>query len=106
MSLFKIPVTNTPQTFQISLAGKDYSCTCKFNSADEGGWILGFADAETGLSIVENIPLITGANLLDGLDYLGINGKLYVKTDGDDYAVPTFDNLGVESFLYFETEDV
>ena len=104
MSLFKIPVTNTPQTFQISLAGKDYSMTCRWNSAVEGGWSLDFSDAESGEPIVANIPLVTGVNLLDGLAYLGFGGKLYVYTDGDELAVPTLDNLGVESNLYFETD--
>lgn len=106
MSLFKIPVTNVPQVFQIALAGKEYTCTCKWNSAPEAGWILDFSDAENATPIVSNIPLVTGVNLLDGLDYLGFGGKFYVKTDGDDFAVPTLQNLGVESFLYFEVEDV
>lgn len=105
MSLFKIPVTNAPQSFQISLAGKDYTCTCRWNDAEDAGWILDFSDAETSTPIVANIPLVTGVNLLDGLDYLGFGGKLYVKTDGDDFAVPTYENLGVESFLYFEVEN-
>jgi len=106
MSLFKIPLSNEPQTFQIALAGKEYSCTCKYNYTDEGGWILDFADAESGVPIVANIPLVTGVDLLDGLAYLGFGGKLYVKTDGDDFAVPTLENLGIESNLYFEVEDV
>lgn len=106
MSLFKIPLSNEPQTFQIALAGKEYACTCKYNYTDEAGWILDFADAESGVPIVANIPLVTGVDLLDGLTYLGFGGKLYVKTDGDDFAVPTLENLGVESNLYFEVEDV
>lgn len=106
MSLYKIPVTNEPQSFQISLAGKEYVCTCRFNSASDGGWILDFSDAETGADIVSNVPLITGVDLLSGLNYLGFGGKFYVKTDGDDFAVPTYENLGVESFLYFEVIDV
>lgn len=104
MSLFKIPVTNIPQVFQIALAGKEYSMTCKYNSALEGGWLLDFSDAETAVPIIANIPLVTGVNLLDGLGYLGFGGSLYVYTDGDQNAVPTMDNLGVESNLYFETD--
>lgn len=106
MSLFKIPVSNEPQVFQISLGGRDYSCTCKYNYMSEGGWVLDFADADSGEEIVSNIPLITGADLLEGLEYLGFGGSLYVKTDGSDYAVPTLENLGLESFLYFEVDDV
>lgn len=100
--VFQIPVINEPQTFQIALANTDYTLTCKFNSADEGGWVLDIFDANNENAIACNIPLITGANLLDGLQYLGIGGGLYVRTDGDADAVPTYENLGVESFLYFE----
>jgi hypothetical protein len=102
MSLFQIPVTNNPETFQISLAGTTYTLTVKFNSALEGGWVLDIADAENVQKIVCNAPLITGANLLDGLGYLGINGSLFVRTEGNNFAVPTYENLGIESFLYFE----
>ncbi len=102
--LFKIPLQNIPQTFQIQLGGVNYLMTCKWNSAPEAGWVLDLADVNTGLPIAANIPLITGADLLEGLAYLGINGKLYVYTDGGDFSVPTLDNLGVESNLYFQTD--
>ncbi len=105
MSLFKIPVTNEPQSFQIALAGKEYTCTCRYNYMIEAGWILDFSDVDTAEVIVTNIPLVTGVDLLDGLEYLGFGGKLFVRTDGDDFAVPTLENLGVESFLYFEVAD-
>lgn len=105
MSLFKIPVTNEPQSFEIALAGKNYTCICRYNYMTEAGWILDFSDVDTGEVIVTNIPLVTGVDLLDGLEYLGFGGKLYVRTDGDDFAVPTLENLGVESFLYFEVLD-
>jgi len=62
-------------------------------------------DNTTDAPIAMNIPLITGADLLSGLEYLGINGKLYVFTDGDDAAVPTLTNLGVESNVFFQTVD-
>jgi hypothetical protein len=58
----------------------------------------------TNLPIVACVPFITGADLLDGLEYLGIPGQLIVYTDGDDTAVPTLNNLGTESNLYFLTD--
>ena len=100
---FQIPVTNTPQTFGIDIVGKKYLITCKYNNASDAGWCLDLADANTNENIVANIPLVTGANLLEGLGYLGIGGALYVTTDGDPSAVPTLDNLGTESFLFFDT---
>lgn len=101
---FKIPLVNIPQTFQISLAGKNYIALCRWNNSPEAGWVMDFADQVTGLPIVGNIPLITGADCLSGLGYLGFNGSLFVFTDGDDDAVPTLENLGIESNLYFVTD--
>lgn len=106
MSIFRLPLENTPQSFQIALAGKEYTMVCKWNDAFEAGWVLDFADAVTGESIVANLPLVTGVNVLAGLEYLGFAGEIIVFTDGDDLAVPTLDNLGVESNAYFQTSVV
>lgn len=103
-SVFLIPLTNTPQQFEISLANINYIMTCKFNDASEGGWTLDLADQLSGLPIATNLPLITGGDVLAGLGYLGVGGTMYVYTDGDDFAVPTLTNLGVESNLYFVVE--
>lgn len=86
------------------MAGVEYILTCKWNDAGEGGWVLDIADGLTNEPIAANIPLVAGADLLSGLEYLGIDGKLFVQTDGDQEAVPTLTNLGIESNLYFITE--
>ncbi len=104
MTNFLIPLQNVPQKFEIALAGRNYLLTCRWNDVEEAGWIIDLADADTNEQLASNIPLITGANCLDGLDYLGFNGQMIVFTDGDDLAVPTLLNLGVESNLYFRTE--
>lgn len=105
MSVFIVPLENTPQTFDVNLAGVNYTITCKWNDAPEGGWALDFVDTQTNLPIVSYVPIITGANLLVGLEYLGINGQLRAATDGNLDIPPTLDNLGVESFLYFQTDE-
>jgi hypothetical protein len=98
---YLIPLQNIPQTFTISLNAVVYTMTCKWNDSQDAGWVIDLYD-ETGTNaIVCNIPLITGADLLSGLEYLGIGGSLIVYTNGDDTAVPTLDNLGVDSNLYF-----
>lgn len=106
MSNFLLPLTNIPQKFDIALAGVNYTMTCRWNDAPDGGWLLDLANAESGEVIVANVPLVTGGDCLDGLDYLGINGQLAVLTDGDQFAVPTLTNLGVESNVYFITDAV
>lgn len=100
---FVIPLVNTPQSFNIILANTSYIMTCKWNDAPDGGWLIGFSDQLTGVQIVDNIPLICGLDVLAGLQYLGFDGQLVVYTDGDQNAVPTLDNLGVESNLYYVT---
>lgn len=104
MTTFVLPLLNIPQQFEISLGGKDYLMTCRWNNADEGGWAVDFVDVITNLAIVSNIPLITGADCLAGLEYLGFNGELIVYTDGAELQPPTFENLGVESNLYYQTD--
>lgn len=104
MTPFLLPLKNIPQSFEISLAGTNYIMTCKWNDAPEGGWVIDLSDAITDLPIVANVPLVTGVDCLAGLEYLGINGQLIVFTDGNELAVPTLLNLGVESNLYFLTD--
>lgn len=106
MSVFEIPVQNIPQSFQISLAGKNYQMTVRWNDAEGGGWLIDFSDTDSGESIASNLAMITGANILEGLEYLGFNGILFCTTDGNQLAVPTLQNLGVEGKLYFDTDVV
>jgi hypothetical protein len=98
-----LPLVNTPQSFNITLNNINYIMTCRWNSAPDGGWCIGFADQLTGDLIVDNIPLICGVDLLDGLEYLGFGGNLIVYTNGNQFAVPTLDNLGVDCNVYFAT---
>jgi len=102
-TIFTIPVQNVPQQFGISLANTDYLLTVKWNDSPDAGWAMDIADALTSDVIAANIPFITGANLLSGLEYLGIEGAFVVFTDGNADATPTLDNLGVECNLYFLT---
>lgn len=100
---FLIPLVNTPQMFQIVLAGITYLMTAKWNAADDAGWALDISDQNDD-PIACNIPLITGSDCLSGLEYLGIEGNLYVITSGNTpLAIPTLNNLGIDSNLYFAT---
>lgn len=100
---YEIPLMATPQAFSIQLGSTTYSLTVTYRDIDDGGWLLDIADND-GNSLVAGIPLITGANLLAQYPDLGFEGGLWVQTDGanpDD--VPTFDNIGTSSHLYFVT---
>lgn len=98
--VFEIPLTPTPQRFGITLGGVDYVLTVYWAAVEDGGWVLNIADA-SGRPIISGIKLVTGANLLAGYAYLGFTGTLAVQTDHDTDALPTFDNLGLTSHLYF-----
>jgi len=103
LNTFKIPLLNVPQDFTITLSNRELRMVSKWN--DEGQiWVIDIYDGVTEESIVANIPMITGADLLEQYEYLGLNGRLVVFTDGDELAVPTLENLGVESNLYFQNE--
>jgi len=102
MANFEIPLSGAPETFLITLAGVQYKFTLQWRDAPQGGWVLDIADALAN-KIVSGIPLTTGGDLLEQYAYLGIGGELWVQTDGDPAAVPTFDNLGTTSHLYFST---
>lgn len=99
MAVFNVPLSNTPQSFTIELAGVTWNLVSRWNDAIEGGWIVDWYDSSDA-PICMNMPLITGADLGAQYPHLGIPSSLIVFTDGDDFAVPTLENLGVESQLY------
>lgn len=99
MSTFEIPLTPSPQRFNISLNGVEYQLTFMWNNVN-GSWILDIAD-NTGAVILSGVPLITGADLLAQYGYLNFGGQLRVTTDNSPNAVPTYANLGINGHLYF-----
>lgn len=101
MAAYEIPLSPNPQVFSITLGAKDYRLRLTYQNVAEGGWVVDIADPTTGADLVTGIPLVTGADIISPYPDAGIAGALYVATDGDPDAVPTFDNLGVASHLYF-----
>ncbi len=101
VALYEIPLSPTPQRLTIALGAATYQLRVFYANTDQGGWLLDIADA-TGNPLACGIPLVTGADLLGQYAYLGIGGKLFVVSDADPSAVPTFANLGVGSHLLFQ----
>lgn len=95
---FSIPALPTPQSFGISLGGIDLNMNLAFKGA--AGWVMDVAN-DIGDTLLSGVPLVTGGNLLEQFEHLGIPGGLWVQTKNAPDAVPTFDNLGVESFLFY-----
>lgn len=100
-SWYLIPLSGNPESFQIPLAGVNYILTVKWNPAADAGWEFDLANADTNESLCAGQPLVTGVDCLANLGYLGVGGMFVVYTNGDETAVPTFENLGGDSNLYF-----
>lgn len=100
MTFYEIPLTPNAQSFYITLAGVQYRMALTWRSHDMGGWFL---DAYTvaGTPVLLGVPLVTGVDLLAAYPDLNFGGALYVASDGDPYAVPTYANLGQQSHVYF-----
>lgn len=96
-TLYKIQLRNVPERFDIDLAGTTYIMESRWNDY-AGYWTLDIYDADSA-PLVMSIPMVTGVDLT--AQFPGFPGFLTILTDGDDYAAPTLDSLGVESNLYF-----
>ncbi len=100
----RIPLTNTPQQFDITLSNISLTMVLQWNSFLDN-WVISLLDKASQLPLILALPLVTGVDLLLQYKYLQIPGSLYIYTDGDQEAVPTFDNLGEESNLYYIFDD-
>lgn len=101
--LFKIPLTNVPQQFAITLSGTQLIIVCRWN-AQTSLWEMELVDAVTNTSLIACLPLVTGCDLLSQYQHLGLGGQLIVFTDGDDLqSPPTLENLGADANLYYLT---
>jgi hypothetical protein len=96
---FEIPLIAAAQSFATTLVGVTYALKVRW-CGPASCWVLDIADGNNA-PIISGIPMITGADLLEQYGYLGIGGQLFVQTDNDTDAVPTFDNLGSLGRLYF-----
>ncbi|WP_175777639.1 phage baseplate plug family protein [Burkholderia anthina] len=102
-TFYEIPLTPDPQTFTLTLSGIIYTMTVQYRAAGGTGWILDVADAN-GNPLVSGIPLVTGIDLLGQFAYLGFGGSLWVQGAADPDDVPTFDDLGVSSHVFWVTD--
>lgn len=103
MTVNEIPLTPQPQTFLITLSGQQYRLTFLWNADPYlGGWYVSFYDPQ-GNTLLGSVPLVTGANLLEQYAYLGIGGSIIVQTDHNTDAVPTYENLGINSHVFYLT---
>lgn len=94
-SVFQIPLSPQAQHFDVALNGNTYNMSLVWNPA-ANAWILDLFDGN-GNALVQGLPLVTGADLLQQFAYLGLGGALMVD------QVPTFESLGTIGQLFFVT---
>jgi hypothetical protein len=102
--LFRIPLINEPQIFDIDLAERAYQMICRYNP-EMPAWQLCIRDGITQQPLITCMPLVTGVDLLSQYRHVGIPGTLFCYTEGNADAPPTLENLGIEGQLYYLVED-
>lgn len=101
MSAQEIPLRVGGQRFTITLGGESRQLTVWWNQSSRC-YCVDVASAD-GTRIACGIPLVTGADLLGQLEYIGLGGAWIVQSDNDTNAVPTYANLGSTGHLYHVT---
>lgn len=97
---FKLPLLNIQQIFDIELAGRSLTIETKWNE-ECPAWELNIFDGVTAAPLILSLPIVTGVDLLSQFSHIGIDGSIIAYTDGDDYAPPTLDNLGIDSNVFY-----
>lgn len=101
VATYEIPLTPAQQQrFTTTLNGVIYNMFVQWRGATAQCWTMDLSDRD-GALLVGGIPLLPGLDLMQQYAELGFPGQLWVQSDSDVAAPPTFANLGVSSHLYF-----
>lgn len=102
-TFYEIPLSPDPQRFTVTLSGVDYRMTVQYRDAGGAGWVLDVADA-TNQPLVSGLPLVTGVDLLGQYSHLEFRGRLWVQGSANPDDVPTFEDLGIGSHVFWVTD--
>lgn len=92
MNIYRVPLRAGPQQLAITLSGVVYNLRLRYNERTEL-WVLDIADAD-GKSMIRNVPMVTGCNLLEQYHHLGFQGVLAaVNSTIDTDTPPAFGQL-------------
>jgi len=98
VAVYKIPLLNTNQKFNIKLNGT----TCKLQIIYRGSkWVLDFMDTAENY-LIAGIPVVMGDNLLAQHQHI-MKGSLYVLNNNEDEA-QSFTDLGRNINLYWSDD--
>jgi len=102
-TFYEIPLSPDPQRFTVTLSGVDYRMTVQYRDAGGAGWVLDIADANNQ-ALVSGLPLVTGVDLLGQYRHLDFGGRLWVQGSANPDDVPTFEDLGIGSHVFWVTD--
>jgi len=96
---YVIPLIPANQEFDISLAGVSYHLKIKWNKFTNS-WVLDIQDSQQN-DILVGVPMVTGCDLLEQYEYLGIGGAMVVQSTNNPDLVPDYNTLGSTGNLFF-----
>lgn len=103
---FEIPLQPRNQELTVLLGETYYRVVVVWNDSNDGNacWVMDIFK-EDGTPVLQGVPLVSGGDLLDGLDYLEVPGKLFCGHNGDLLDPPKYGDLGSTSHLYWEAPE-
>lgn len=96
-----IPLDNSPnQNFDVTLDinGKNVVLNLFLSYNDPFYWTMQVRDKYKN-PITDSIPLLSGQNLLQGLEYLGIGEAYLLKNSDINDEIPNAENIGTDFIL-------
>ena len=98
MTIYKIPLINTNQKFNVSLGSTTYKLQIIYRGSQ---WFLDVMDTSENY-LIAGIPMVMGDNLLGQHQHI-IKGGLYVGNNNEDEA-QSFNDLGRNINLYWSDD--
>lgn len=102
MSTYELPLNPYPETFSVSIGNVNYRCQTRWNQ-HLAAWVLSVRDTSNA-SVLENLPLVPGVDLMGQFQYLEICKGMAVVlegTSGGDY--PKYSDLGSSAHVFVTT---
>jgi hypothetical protein len=100
MNVFSIRLAPArPQRLAVPLGNTRYTITLRWNRP-LGVWIIDIAD-QAGNPLANGIAAVSGADLVNQLNYLGFDGALLAQSGADLSAPPSYDGLGVTDGIFY-----
>lgn len=90
----EVPLSNNSQTFTISIDRTIYRLNIVWRSTV---YVMDILDNSNNI-IISGIPLVSGLDLLEQFNYLGIPREVVILSDVP-YTDPIYDTLGLSTYL-------